>query len=128
MSFTEVPIDLDVPQLRLFAGWQVRPWLFRWFFGEANPTLTFFRIGSVVLVGVPADFSGMLYPALRSGGLNVMITSFNGDYIGYVIPDAYYDVPHREALETNWYGSHTGSYLIELINRALVHLGKTKSE
>lgn len=119
ISFAEVPINLDEPQLRLFAGWKVRPWLFHWFFGDINPSLTLFRLGNVVLVGLPADFSGMLYPAIRSGDLHVMVTSFNGNYIGYVIPDAYYHLPHREARETNWYGPHTGSYTVDLINRAL---------
>ena len=128
MSFTEVPISLDAPQLRLFAGWQVRPWLFRWFFGEIKPSLTFFRLGRVVLIGTPADFSGMLYPAIRSDTLKAVVTSFNGEYIGYVIPDAYYHLSHREALETNWYGPHTGSYLVELANRALVHLRKSEYE
>ena len=122
MSFAEVPLELDEPQLRLFAGWQVRPWLFRWFFGEMHPRLTFFRLGRVVLVGVPADFSGMLYPALATEGQDVMVTSFNGDYIGYVIPDQYYHLPHREARETNWYGPHTGSYVVGLINRGLSRL------
>ncbi len=125
MSFADVPISLDAPQLRLFAGWQVRPWLFRWFFGDISPNLTLFRLGDVVLIGLPADFSGMLYPAIRSGDFNVMATSFNGEYIGYVIPDAYYHLPHREALETNWYGPHTGSYTVELINRALAYLRTT---
>ena len=122
MRFTEVPIDLPEPQLRLFAGWQVRPWLFRWFFGDVSPTLTLFQLGPVVLVGIPADFSGMLYPAIRANGHEVMITSFNGDYIGYVIPDDDYHLPHREARETNWYGPHTGSYLVGLINRMLRQL------
>ena len=122
MSFVEIPILLDEPQLRLFAGWQVRPWLFHWFFGEVAPLLTFFRLGDVVLVGIPADFSGILYPAIQFGELEGMITSFNGDYIGYVIPDDYYDLPHREALETNWYGPHTGSYLVDLINHGLEYL------
>ncbi len=122
MRFTEVPIDLPEPQLRLFAGWQVRPWLFRWFFGDVSPTLTLLQLGPVVLVGIPADFSGMLYPAIRANGHEVMITSFNGDYIGYVIPDACYHLPHREARETNWYGPHTGSYLVDLTNRMLRQL------
>ena len=125
MSFAEVPLELDEPQLRLFAGWQVRPWLFRWFFGDVQPVITFFRLGRVVLVGVPADFSGMLYPSLQTEGLDVMVTSFNGDYIGYVIPDQYYHLPHREARETNWYGPHTGSYTVALINRGLAGLMKT---
>ena len=122
MGFAEVPISLGEPQLRLFAGWQVRPWLFRWFFGDIRPTFTLLRLGKVVLVGIPADFSGMLYPAIQSDGLEVMITSFNGDYIGYVIPDAYYHLSHREARETNWYGPYMGSYMVELINRALFYV------
>ncbi|MGB3779683.1 MAG: neutral/alkaline non-lysosomal ceramidase N-terminal domain-containing protein [Tunicatimonas sp.] len=122
MRFAEVPIELPEPQLRLFAGWQVRPWLFRWFFGDITPTLTLFQLGPVVLLGIPADFSGLLYPAIGTSGHEVMITSFNGDYIGYVIPDAYYQLPHREARETNWYGPHTGSYLVDLINRMLRQL------
>lgn len=122
ISFAEVPIELPEPQLRLFAGWQVRPWLFRWFFGEPQATLTLFRLGSVVLIGIPADFSGMLVPAIQANGYQVMVTSFNGDYLGYVIPDAYYQLPHREARETNWYGPHTGSYLVALINQMLRQL------
>ncbi|MGB3849221.1 MAG: neutral/alkaline non-lysosomal ceramidase N-terminal domain-containing protein [Tunicatimonas sp.] len=122
MNFVEVPIDLPEPQLRLFAGWQVRPWLFQWFFGTPQPTLTLFRLGDVVLVGVPADFSGLLYPAIQANGYQVMVTSFNGDYLGYVIPDEYYRLPHREARETNWYGPHTGSYVVALINRMLRQL------
>ena len=122
MRFAEVPVELPEPQLRLFAGWQVRPWLFRWFFGDISPTLTLLQLGPVVLIGTPADFSGMLYPVIRANGHQVMVTSFNGDYIGYVIPDAYYHLPHREARETNWYGPHTGSYLIGLINRMLRQL------
>jgi hypothetical protein len=122
MRFAEVSIDLSAPQLRLFAGWQVRPWLFRWFFGDISPTLTLLQLGPVALVGIPADFSGMLYPAIQADGYQVMVTSFNGDYIGYVIPDDYYRLPHREARETNWYGPHTGSYLVDLINRMLRQL------
>ena len=122
MRFAEVPVELPEPQLRLFAGWQVRPWLFRWFFGDISPTLTLLQLGPVVLVGIPADFSGMLYPAIRTAGHKVMVTSFNGDYIGYVIPDACYHLPHREARETNWYGPHTGSYLVDLTNRMLRQL------
>ncbi len=122
MRFTEVPVDLPEPQLRLFAGWQVRPWLFRWFFGPPQASLTVFCLGEVVLIGIPADFSGMLVPAIQANGYELMITSFNGNYIGYVIPDKYYNLSHREARETNWYGPHTGSYLVDLINRILRQL------
>ena len=127
MSFAEIPMLLDEPQLRLFAGWQVRPWLFRWFFGNIQPSIAVFRLGQVVLVGIPADFSGMLYPAIQSDEFDVMVTSFNGDYIGYVIPDVYYHLPHREARETNWYGPHTGRYTVALINRALAYLRQAEA-
>ena len=127
MSFAEIPIELGEPQLRLFTGWQVRPWLFRWFFGDITPTLTVFRLGNILLIGTPTDFSGMLYSDVQSRGLAVTITSFNGEYIGYVIPDAYYSLPHREARENNWYGPHTGSYLTELINRITERIGRDSS-
>ncbi len=121
MSFAEVPLTLDEPQLRLFAGWQVRPWLFHWFFGRISSTLTLFRLGSLVWIGTPADFSGMLYPDLQAGEQRLMVTSFNGAYMGYVIPDAYYHLSHRETRENNWFGPHTGSYFTDLINRMLMH-------
>lgn len=119
MEFLHLPLLLGEPQFRVSDRWRVRPWVFRWFFGAQHPELSFFRLGDIMLVGVPADFSGMLYPQLRPYGFQLMVTSFNGNYVGYIIPEEYYGSHHQEARETNWYGLYTGSYTVALINEVL---------
>ena len=119
LQYFSVPLALGEPQLKIAAGWRARPWLFRAFFGELSPELTVLRLGDIALLGVPADFSGMLYQEINAGDLKVMATSFNGGYIGYVIPDEHYHLPHREARELNWFGPYTGSYMTEVMNRSL---------
>jgi hypothetical protein len=61
----------------------------------------------------------MLYRQLSAENINLMVTSFNGSYIGYIIPDQHYDLPHQEARELNWFGPYTGSYVTEMMNRLL---------
>lgn len=119
LQYFALPLSLGEPQLQIAHGWRVRPWLFRAFFGELQPELSVLQVGEVVLVGVPADYSGMLYENLEAANKPLMVTSFNGSYIGYVIPDEYYHLPYREARELNWFGPYTGSYVTEVINRAL---------
>lgn len=119
LEFICVPLALGPSQLKVSEHWRVRDWVFRAFFGELSPELTALRLGPTVLLGTPADFSGMLYPHLNADPLHLMVTSFNGSYIGYVIPDEEYSRAHREARELNWFGPYTGSYLTETINRLL---------
>ena len=119
LQYFSVPLSLGEPQLKIANGWRVRPWLFRAFFGDLRPEISVLRLGDVVLLGVPADYSGMLYQNLEENNRNLMITSFNGSYIGYVIPDKYYHLPYREARELNWFGPYTGSYVTEVMHRSL---------
>jgi neutral ceramidase len=119
LQYLSVPLALGEPQLKIAAGWRVRPWLFQAFFGALSSEVTVLSLGDIALLGVPADFSGMLYKELNARGLKIMATSFNGSYIGYVIPDEHYHLPHREARELNWFGPYTGSYVTEVMNRSL---------
>ena len=57
-------------------------------------------------------------------GLNLMVTTFNGGYIGYITPDEYYDYDYHEARGMNWYGPYNGAYFNELIN-GLMSSGKS---
>lgn len=118
-QYLSAPLALGSPQLKIMKGWRVRPWLFQAFFGELKPRITVLQLGEIILLGVPADYSGMLNKELEAENAHLMVTSFNGGYIGYVIPDAYYHLPHREARELNWFGPYTGSYVTEVMNRAL---------
>src|SRR5690606_35755041 len=92
-----------------------RSWLFRTAFGEYPAFLTALRIGDLVMLGAPCDFSGYFHPAIdsaaRNYNLQAMITSFNGGYIGYVTPSRYYDHDHYETRLMNWYAPGTGEYI-----------------
>ena len=50
-------------------------------------------------------------------GLNLIITTFNGGYMGYITPDEYYDKHFHEVREMNWYGPGNGKYFDELITK-----------
>lgn len=120
LVYLSLPVALGPPQLKISDSWQIRPWLFHAFFGEIHPVITMLRVGNVIFAGYPADFSGLLYPDISvPPSLHLVITSFNGGYIGYIIPDIFYDRKHQEARELNWFGPHTGSYFVELTNLLL---------
>lgn len=109
------PLELGEPQFRISKDWRVRPWLFRKAFGTYEPRLTALRIGDVVMMGTPCDFSGELTGPIDSlasaKGLHAMVTSFNGNYIGYITEDRWYDVDHYETRLMNWYGPGNGDYV-----------------
>jgi hypothetical protein len=71
---------------------------------------------------MPCDFSGEFMPILEKVALEkhrkLIITSFNGSYMGYLTPDQYYTLPHYETREMNWLGKK-GSYFTELIEQII---------
>jgi hypothetical protein len=110
-----VPLILSEPQAKVLKDWRLRPWTFDMAFGDYPEYLTALRIGDIVMLGLPCDFSGEFNPTLDSlatrHGLKAMVTSFNGGYIGYVTPGKYYDVDHYETQLMNWYGPGNGEYI-----------------
>lgn len=123
LTMYRVPLQLGDPQVKVSEDWKVRPWVFNAAFGDYPVYLTALRIGNLVLMGTPCDYSGELTPSLyalgKSKGLDVMVTSFNGGYIGYITPDKYYDADHYETQLMNWYGPGSGSYVTESMERLL---------
>lgn len=111
------PLELGEPQFKISKDWRVRPWLFRKVFGAYVPRLTALRIGNLVMTGTPCDFSGELTGPIDSlasaKGMHSMVTSFNGNYIGYITEDRWYDVDHYETRLMNWYGPGNGAYVSE---------------
>ena len=49
---------LPKSQAKISMNWAIRPWLFRSAFGEFPVYLTALRLGDVVMLGAPCDFSG----------------------------------------------------------------------
>lgn len=114
-----VPLALGSPQVKISRDWRVRPWVFEAAFGEYRPYLTGLRIGKIIFLGTPCDFSGELTAPLRAlgdtRGFQVIVTSFNGNYIGYITADKYYDWSHYETRLMNWYGPGNGAYMTECL-------------
>ena len=125
-----VPLALGDPQVKISGDWKLRAWLFRSAFGEYDAFLSALRIGDVVMLGTPCDFSGQFNASLdslaRSRGLHAMVTSFNGGYIGYVTPGKYYDVDHYETRLMNWYAPGTGDYIRECLANLMIEVSDSK--
>jgi hypothetical protein len=124
LGFNEIALPLGEPQLRLTENWRVRPFWFRKIMGNLSPSITFLQIGDITLVGTPGDFSGLLYDEINTDNRPVVVTSFNGEYIGYIIPSGYYQLNHRETRSINWFGPYTGDYVTNTINQNLQYIRK----
>ena len=123
-----LPLALHEPQLRLNEHIRIRPWVFNWLMGTQEVGINALRIGEMVWIGTPCDYSGMLYSKADSTAqkLNkdLIITSFNGGYVGYITPDEYYHTQTMETQEMNWFGPYNGRYFSEVIDGLVTAVGK----
>ena len=51
--------------------------------------------------------------------MDLVITSFNGGYAGYVTKDEWYDLNKYETRTMNWYGHEIGKYMSESITKII---------
>jgi len=116
-----LPIGLRDPHLRISDNIRLRPWLFNYLMGETNAHLDITQMGSVLLIASSGELSGVFMEKwdklAKQKGLNLIITTFNGGYIGYITPDELYDRHFHEVREMNWYGPGNGQFFDELITR-----------
>ena len=121
IEMTRMPIAFGPSQLRIAKDWRIRPWVFESVFGPLQGNLTLLRLGSITLVGTPCDFSGELYNQyLTAVDTPLMITSFNGGYVGYITEDSKYTSSNRtEVRNMNWVGPYHGQYFAEMIQALL---------
>lgn len=130
LTLFTLPVTLREAHVRVSDGWRLRPWLFLKLYGDYPAEIKALRIGQTVLLGMPADYSGELAMKLTGEasrrGLNGMITSFNGGYIGYVTPDTYYHETRYETRDMNWFGPQNGAYFDELSRKLIAKLADSK--
>ncbi|PKV76215.1 neutral/alkaline ceramidase-like enzyme [Pontibacter ramchanderi] len=117
LGYSRHRLFLPEPQWRLTDNYRLAPSLFHWLFGKYPTYMNSMQLGEVVLLGVPADYSGELLPELEQQGQPVMVTSFNGGYVGYITPDRYYKLDENETRAMNFYGPQSGSYFTEIMKR-----------
>ncbi|WP_187261544.1 neutral/alkaline non-lysosomal ceramidase N-terminal domain-containing protein [Pontibacter beigongshangensis] len=123
LGYASVPLQLPEPQWRSGDRHRFGPGLFHTFFGNYPAYLSSLQLGNVVLLGVPADYSGEFLKTLtaqaKSQGQELLVTGFNAGYIGYVTPDEHYGLKNYETRAMNFYGPQSGSYLTAMLLRLL---------
>jgi neutral ceramidase len=126
-----VPLLLSETQAKLLNDWRLRSWTFDLAFGDYPEFLTVLRVGNIVMLGTPCDFSGEFDRSIDSlaerHGLHAMVTSFNGGYIGYVTPGKYYDEDHYETQLMNWYGPGNGEYIEQCMEQLMLTVSTPRS-
>jgi neutral ceramidase len=128
LVFHHLPLHLREPNLRITKSIAIRPWLFKKLFGDEKVYVNTLQLGTVFFAGMPCDFSGELVNELDSvatdKNLKLVVTSFNGGYIGYITDSRRYELNTYETRTMGWFGPGNGDYLSEVIMRAML---KTKS-
>ena len=125
VNFGLLGLEVDLPSLhaRVTDGIRLRPWLAAKLLPVSSQSyLQVFRLNQSLWLSTPCDFSGELglgiKASLRAQGFSTAITSFNGDYIGYVIPARYYHLDGYEPRTMSFFGPNLPDYLDRLM-RAL---------
>jgi hypothetical protein len=131
IAFGTLGLEFPLPpsNVRLSDGLRLRPWLAHLIVPVRNTSfIQVFRLNNWVWVSTPCDFSGELAldlkADLRSEGINTVITSFNGDYVGYVIPLKYYHLNGYEPRTMSFYGPNVPDFFVDLIRSAAVALAQ----
>jgi len=119
----QLKLPMREPKFKISKQLAIRPYLFEKAFGNYEHFISIIQFGDVLFVGLPCDFSGELavplYEYARERDIQLVISSFNGDYTGYIIKDEWYDLPKYEARTMSWYGPDAGSYLSEIVKRLI---------
>jgi hypothetical protein len=88
-----------------------------------NVYLQVIRIGNMIWITTPCDFSGeyakQIKNSLSAEGYNSNITSFNGSYVGYIVPGRYFYLNDYESKLMGWFGPDMGEYTMDLIRQML---------
>jgi len=128
MQITSIKPMFPEATYRISDNIRLRPWVFNTLFGDTNAHFDVVRIGNTLLVTSSGEISGMFYEKwdemAAAKGLNLIITSFNGGYMGYIVPDQYYNETYFEARDMNWFGPYSGSFFDEIITRIISSAGQ----
>ncbi len=120
-------IDLPPSQLKLSNKYGLRDWFFSALMGPLEANIKILEIGPVMMIGMPCDYSGelsinnQLDKLGERYGKKLFITSFNGNYVGYITEDGHYTTCNHDEVKTlNWVGPYKGAYFTEIIKKVIV--------
>jgi neutral ceramidase len=133
IAFGILAVDVVMPELneRVTDTIRLRPWLTKKLLPEVKDSFVqAFRLGDMIWISTPCDYSGELAlgikDMLRARGFAGVVTSFNGDYVGYVIPSRYYHLNGYEPRIMSFYGPYVPDYLDELARTLALELAGAK--
>ncbi|HET9486303.1 MAG TPA: neutral/alkaline non-lysosomal ceramidase N-terminal domain-containing protein [Chryseosolibacter sp.] len=79
------------------------------------------RIGNMVWITTPGDFSGEYALQLKNSfsayGYHANVTSFNGSYVGYIVPGRYFYLDEYEPRVMGWFGPNMGEYTMDVMRQ-----------
>jgi len=123
-QFDILGLKLQLPSLqtRVSSRLRLRPWVAARLLPVGQDTfLQGFRLGQTVWLSTPCDFSGELALDLKAESQarnsKTVVTSFNGDYVGYVIPAIYYNRGGYEPQTMSFFGPQLPDYFMEALRR-----------
>jgi neutral ceramidase len=130
VAFGMLGLSVSLPELnvRVSDGLRLRPWLAGQLLPPSSHTyLQAFRLHDAVWVATPCDFSGELALGIKDflrarTGRRAVVTSFNGDYVGYVVSSRYYHMDGYEPRTMSFFGPTIPDYFDDLIRRMALHL------
>ena len=121
-----IEIEHGPAQLRLTEKFKLRNWVFQSVISPLKGEIALLKIGDILFLGTSCDFSGEISQSMKldqiADSLNtkLIITSFNGEYMGYITNDKHYLVSsHEEVRALNWVGPYYGEYYAQIIVRLL---------
>uniref|UniRef100_UPI003217C2AB neutral/alkaline non-lysosomal ceramidase N-terminal domain-containing protein n=1 Tax=uncultured Draconibacterium sp. TaxID=1573823 RepID=UPI003217C2AB len=86
-----------------------------------NSFLQVARFGDMIWITTPSDFSGeyalQIKNNLAARGFKANVSSFNGSYLGYIIPGKYFYLDKYEPKTMGWFGPNMGDYTMDLIHQ-----------
>ncbi len=126
ISFGRLPVLMGPSQMRVLKNWKIRDWLFQQLVGKLEAEITWMKLGNILFLGTSCDFSGEVAvdnqfdELARDQGDYLIITSFNGNYSGYITEDEHYDTRKKEETMTmNWVGPYFGDYYAGIMKRLI---------
>jgi hypothetical protein len=133
VSFAVLRREVALPPWRVrIAGLALRPAVAGRLLGQGEPRahLHALAIDEIALVGHSFEFSAVLARELaaraRERGIELAVTSLNGDHAFYVVPEADYDLAVYESGMT-FFGPGLAPYLAALTERAVAALAPARA-
>ena len=129
LPFGIMGLEVSLPPLhaRISDGLRFRPWVAARLLPVAPRSfIQAFRLGDSIWISTPGDFSGELAGGIKdflgARGCCAVVTSFNGDYIGYIIPARYYHLGGYEPRLMSFFGPNVPDYFDDLIRTMTLEL------